>query len=92
MEDVSNGNRVIAQKKSSRTLRILLGIYAILYLVFAIDYFLPINALNSWDIEYSVLIMLFGIFIAGYLISWKSELVSGMIFILWFIGMCYHNL
>jgi hypothetical protein len=73
------------------TLRILLSIYAILYLIFGIEDFLSINAPNSWDIEYSALKILFAIFVIGYVISWKNELVSGVIFILWFLGMCYEN-
>ncbi|HEY5123842.1 MAG TPA: hypothetical protein VIK14_08925 [Ignavibacteria bacterium] len=73
------------------TLRILLSIYAVLYLMIGWDDFLSINAPNSWDIEYSALKILFAIFVIGYVISWKNELASGVIFILWFLGMCYEN-
>jgi hypothetical protein len=52
------------------------------------DDFLSINA---WNIEYSALKILFAIFVIGYVISWKNELASGIIFILWFLGMCYEN-
>jgi hypothetical protein len=34
---------------------------------------------------------IFAIFVIGYVISWKNELASGIIFILWFLGMCYEN-
>jgi hypothetical protein len=73
------------------TLRILLGIYAVLYVIIGSEDFLSINAPNSWDIEYSVLKILFALFVIGYFISWKNELVSGVVFILWFLGMCYEN-
>ncbi len=73
------------------TLRILLIIYAIFYLIFITDYFFPTNAVNSWDIENSALKILFVIFVIGYVISWKNELAAGVIFLLWFIGMCYEN-
>jgi hypothetical protein len=81
-------------KRKNRTLwilRILLSIYAILYVLIGSDDFLSINAPNSWDIEYSALKILFAIFLIGYVISWKNELASGVIFILWFLGMCYEN-
>jgi hypothetical protein len=73
------------------TLRILLLIYAALYLLFIIDLVSNIKDFNSLDIENIVLIILFIIFIIGYSISWKNELASGVIFIIWFIGMCFHN-
>jgi hypothetical protein len=81
-------------KRKNRTLwilRILLSIYAILYVLIGSDDFLSINAPNSWDIEYSALKILFAIFLIGYVISWKNELASGVIFIFWFLGMCYEN-
>ena len=73
------------------TLRILLSIYAVLYLMIGWNDFLSINAPNSWDIEYSALKILFAIFVIGYVISWKNELAAGVIFILWILGMCYEN-
>jgi hypothetical protein len=73
------------------TLRILLLIYAILYLLFIIDFVSNIKDFKSLDIENIVLIILFFIFIIGYSISWKNELTSGVIFIIWFLGMCFHN-
>jgi hypothetical protein len=73
------------------TLRILLLIYAIIYLLFIIDFVSNIKDFKSLDIEKNVLIILFFIFIIGYGISWKNELTSGVIFIIWFIGICFHN-
>ena len=91
METESDDKRGKSKNRSLWTLRILLSIYAILYLIIGIGDFLSINAPNSWDIEYSALKILFAIFFIGYVISWKNELASGVIFIFWFLGMCYEN-
>jgi hypothetical protein len=66
----------------------LLSIYALLYLMIGWDDFLSIN---TWNLEYSALKILFAIFVIGYVISWKNKLASGVIFIIWFLGMCYEN-
>lgn len=76
------------KNRSLWILRILLSIYTILYILIGYDDFLSINA---WNIEYSALKILFAIFAIGYVISWKNELASGIIFIFWFLGMCYEN-
>jgi uncharacterized membrane protein (DUF485 family) len=91
METELDNKRRKSKNRSLWILRILLSIYAILYILIGWDDFLSINAPNSWDIEYSVLKILFAIFVIGYVISWKNELASGVIFILWFLGMCYEN-
>ena len=72
-------------------LRILLSVYAILYILFIVDFHLPVNDLNFRNTENIALIILFPVFTAGYIISWKNVLVSGVIFIIWFIGMCFEN-
>ena len=91
MAEESVDNKRTGKSRSMWTLRILLGVYAILYLIIGSDDFLSVNAPNSWDIEYSALKILFAIFVIGYVISWKNELASGVIFIFWFLGMCYEN-
>lgn len=73
------------------SLRILLAIYAVLYVIFIIDNFIPSTNFNPWDAENIALMVLFVVFVIGYIISWKNELAAGVIFILWFIGMCYQN-
>jgi len=70
-------------------LRIGICIYALLYLLFAYDEFLPLNSPNSWDLEHTVIKMLFIAFIVGFTLSWKFELISGLIFLFWFVIMCY---
>jgi asparagine N-glycosylation enzyme membrane subunit Stt3 len=91
METELDEKRGKGKNRGLWTLRILLSIYAILYILIGWDDFLSINAPNSWNIEYSALKILFAIFIIGYAISWKNELASGVIFIFWFLGMCYEN-
>ena len=87
LDDKKGGNK----NRSLWILRILLIVYAILYVLIGSDDFLSFNAPNSWNIEYSALKILFVIFVIGYVISWKNELASGVIFIFWFLGMCYEN-
>jgi hypothetical protein len=91
METETDDQERRGKKRSLRILRILLGIYAILYILIGWSDFLSVNAANSWNIEYSALKILFAIFVIGYAISWKYELASGVIFIFWFLGMCYEN-
>ncbi|MGD0342027.1 MAG: hypothetical protein ABSA76_10015 [Bacteroidales bacterium] len=88
MDTELDGKTGKSKNRSLWLLRILLSTYAILYILIGWDDFL---SQNSWNIEYSALKILFAIFIIGYVISWKNELASGVIFILWFLGMCYEN-
>jgi hypothetical protein len=91
MESELDNKKGKSKNRSLWILRILLSIYAILYILIGWDDFLSINAPSSWSVEYSALKILFAIFVIGYVISWKYELASGAIFILWFLGMCYEN-
>jgi hypothetical protein len=88
METELDNKKGKSKNRSLWVLRILLSIYAVLYILIGWDDFLSIN---TWNIEYSALKILFAIFVIGYVISWKNELASGVIFILWFLGMCYEN-
>ena len=92
MESELDNKRGKSKNKSLWTLRILLSLYAILYVILGSSDFLSIYAPDSWSIEYSALKILFVMFLIGYIISWMNELASGVIFILWFLGMCYENL
>jgi hypothetical protein len=91
METELDEKRGKGKNKALWTLRILLSIYAILYVILGSIDFFSMNAPNSWSVEYSALKILFVMFVIGYVISWKNELASGIIFILWFLGMCYEN-
>jgi hypothetical protein len=91
METELNDKRGKSKNRGLWILRILLSIYAVLYILIGWDDFLSVNAPNSWNIEHSALKILFAIFVISYAISWKNELASGVIFIFWFLGMCYEN-
>jgi hypothetical protein len=75
METELENKRGKNKKRNLWILRILLSIYALLYLLLGSEEFVS----NSWDIEHSALKILFAIFIIGYVISWKNELTSGVI-------------
>ena len=61
METELNGIRRKSKNRSLRILRILLSIYAVLYILIGWDDFL---SFNYWNIEYSSLKILFAIFLA----------------------------
>jgi hypothetical protein len=88
METELDEKRGKSKNRGLWTLRILLTIYAMLYVILGSEDLLSLNAQNSFDIA---LKMQFAIFIIGYVISWKNELASGVIFVLWFLGMCFAN-
>jgi hypothetical protein len=91
METELDEKRGKGKNRGLWTLRILLSLYAILYVILGSSDFLSIYAPDSWSIEYSALKILFVMFLIGYVISWMNESASGVIFILWFLGMCYEN-
>ena len=68
----------------SKILKVLISIYALLYVLFMVSE-------QYGDAEYEPLVVkiLFAIFLMGYLITWKSEIYGGLIFVLWWIGMWY---
>ena len=72
-------------------LKIGIGLNGMMYLIFAFDEFLPLNAPESWSMENVVLKLLFIIFIVGFSISWYFELAAGIIFFIWFIIMCIYG-
>ena len=86
--EIADKKRERGKKNTMDSTHGLLSIYVILYILIGWDDFL---SPNSWNIEYSALKILFVLFVIGYVISWKNELALGIIFILWFLGMCYEN-
>ena len=75
------------KRKFPTTLQILTSIYALLYLIFIIDNFLPAKDFNPYDLENIIIKLLFVLFLVGYYLSWKNEGWAGLIFIFWWIGM-----
>jgi hypothetical protein len=92
MENTVDTKKGKSKKGFLWTLRIILAIYAVLYVLFIIDYFIPKENIDIWNTENTAIKIMFFIFIPGYIISWKNELVAGMIFIFWFICMCLYSI
>ena len=86
MKNISDSPEV-KKRKFPTTLQILTSIYALLYLVFIIDNFLPAKNFNPYDLENIIVKLLFVLFLVGYYFSWNNEGVAGLIFIFWWIGM-----
>jgi lysylphosphatidylglycerol synthetase-like protein (DUF2156 family) len=75
-------------------LHLLTFIYGLLYLfVVIMESSQPTGASYSGservNLEVTLVIILFVVFLIGFFISWKREGIAGLIFILWWIGMWY---
>ena len=92
MEKTNENIRKRKKNRSLLTLRILTSIYALLYILFIYDYFIPGENFDPWNTENTYVKMLFFIFVVGYIISWKSELAAGVIFLSWYAAMWYLEL
>jgi hypothetical protein len=90
---MNNDSIKTRKRKLPVILKIITFIYGLLYLVFFID-----NSITSSDepgvskIEKTVVTLLFVVFLIGYLFLWKNELFANLIFLLWYLGMCYLGL
>lgn len=81
------------KRKLPVILKIITFIYGLLYLVFVVDSFISSqNEPQASKTEQTVVTLLFVVFLIGYLFLWKNELYAGLIFLLWYIGMCYLGL
>jgi hypothetical protein len=81
------------KRKLPVILKIITFIFGLLYLVFIVESF--ISSQNEPQVsktEQTVVTLLFVVFLIGYLFLWKNELYAGLIFLLWYIGMCYLGL
>ena len=79
-----------------RTLLILTSIYGLLYLFFIVVGFIPnpdgspvggATPYDPFDLEGIIVKLLFVVFLVGYIVSWRSDGMAGLIFILWYAGM-----
>jgi len=71
-------------KQWKLALQLLLVIYTILYVLFVLGNFI-ISDLFTWP--RIILTVLLVIYIAGFLLSWKWELIAGILFITWYAGL-----
>lgn len=73
--------------RRSRVLLALTTAYGILYVLFMMT-----NQYGSAGAEPTVVKLLFGIFLIGYVLVWVHEALGGAIFALWWLGMWYLGL
>ncbi len=71
----------------SKTLKVLTSAYGVLSALLLVGG-------GYGDAPYEPLIahILFVVFLVGYLTIWKNEIYGGLIFVLWWIGLCYLGL
>jgi hypothetical protein len=72
--------------KSTNLIQYLTLVYAILYILFLLTGDFP-GAYPSLNTEGIVVYLLFVLFITGFSISWYNKTITGIIFILWYVGM-----
>ncbi|MCC7513878.1 MAG: hypothetical protein IT212_04195 [Bacteroidia bacterium] len=91
MEQSKDKLQVSPKRKYSLAIQIITSIFALLYVVFFIFSFIPSpegspiadHPYTPWDIEMILVKGLFIIFMIGFYYSWKSRIVSGVIYLLW---------
>lgn len=86
-----NAGAVLATKpqKWKFILSVLLINYAVLYLLYMISDIIYHDALDFLSTPGIILPVLLGLFITGFLLSWKHELYAGVFFLLWYFLVLY---
>jgi hypothetical protein len=77
--------------KTIRTLQILSGVYAVLYLAAVVSSFFDEQFSFSNPIN-DLFIFLFLLFMAGFAYCWKNEKIAGFIFFIWNAGVWIYDL
>lgn len=72
--------------KSTKSLQYITLVYAVLYVLFILSGDFT-GAYPSLKTEGVGVYLLFVLFIIGFLISWYNKLITGIMFLLWYIGM-----
>ena len=72
-------------KKNSKTLLIITTVFAVLYLIGVISFYVDgfIDGFKDFSIEIFIANLSFIVFLVGYYFCWKNELLAGSIFIFW---------
>lgn len=73
--------------RRSRVLLALTTVYGVLYVLFMVT-----GQYGTEGAEPTVVKLLFGIFLVGYVLLWVHEALGGAIFVLWWLGMWYLGL
>ena len=80
----------------SKGLLITTSVFGLLYLLFIIVSFIPTPGASPvsttvpfepFDFEQIFIKLLFLLFLIGYLVVWKNELIGGAVFLLWWVAM-----
>ena len=77
-------------KKFSKVLLTITTIFAILYLILLISFY--IDGFSGFNLEVIIVNIAFIIFLIGYYFCWKNEMIAGIIFIFWWGIMWYLGL
>lgn len=80
----SGAGRGLKHRKWKFVLTALLVNYAVLYLLYIISDQLYHDAIDLLSLPGIILPILLGIFVIGFILSWKNELHSGMFFLMWY--------
>lgn len=78
------------EKKLSKVLLTITTIFAILYLILLISFY--IDGFSGFNLEVIIMNLAFVVFLVGYYFCWKNELMAGIIFIFWWGIMWYLGL
>ena len=81
-----------ARSKLSRTLLVLISVYAALYAAALIGYLFEPKAFSEISYEGIIVFLALILFLIGFYISWKNERTAGIIFIIWWGIMWYLGL
>ena len=71
--------------------RVLLINYAILYAIVVFSEITVGEPVNYLTFPYIIYPIMFLIFLVGFMISWKKEVLAGYIFLFWFVALIYAN-
>lgn len=72
--------------KSTKPIQYITLVYAVLYLLFILSGDFG-GAYPSLNTEGIIVYGLFVLFVVGFSISWHKKIITGIIFLLWYIGM-----
>jgi hypothetical protein len=86
----NSDSQLTSEKKHPRVLLTITTIFAVLYLILLISFY--IDGFSGFDLEVIIMNLAFVVFIVGYYFCWKNELVAGIIFIFWWGIMWYLGL
>lgn len=73
--------RLKSKKKHSPILLLITTIYGIVYLISLVGFYL--EEFKEYNLEWIITSLAFVLFLVGYLIAWKYEMIAGIIFVFW---------